>query len=94
MQTIQTGINNISSEWFKPQIDKKVLKKLSKRSDFYGWRHVITFFASLILLGILCLNFGARYFLFQFILLIVPYGMELMLFGMSVVTALLLKQEK
>ena len=55
--SIQTGINNISSEWFKPEIDKKVLKKLSKRSDFYGWKHVITFFASLILLGLLCLNF-------------------------------------
>ena len=62
MQNIQTGINNISSEWFKPEIDKKVLKKLSKRSDFYGWRHVIIFFASLILLSFLCFNFWGSFF--------------------------------
>lgn len=57
MQTIQTGINNISSEWYKPNIERKILKKLSKRSDFYGWKHIIIFFTSLIILGILCLNF-------------------------------------
>ena len=33
--TVQTGINNISNEWFKPIIDKKVLKNLSKRSGSY-----------------------------------------------------------
>ena len=37
--TVQTGINNISNEWFKPTIDKKVLKNLSKRSDYEGWKH-------------------------------------------------------
>ena len=37
--TVQTGINNISNEWFKPIIDKKVLKNLSKRSDYEGWKH-------------------------------------------------------
>ena len=31
---IQTGINNISEEWFRANIDRKTLKKLSKRSDF------------------------------------------------------------
>ena len=30
---IQTGINNISDEWFRANIDRKTLKKLSKRSN-------------------------------------------------------------
>ena len=35
---VQTGINNISEEWFRAKIDRKTLKKLSKRSDFEGWK--------------------------------------------------------
>ena len=50
--TIQTGINNISDKWFRPTIDKKTLKKLSKRSDFEGWKHIIIFFVCLLTLGI------------------------------------------
>ena len=38
--TVKTGINNISDKWFRPTIDKKTLKKLSKRSDFEGWKHI------------------------------------------------------
>ena len=49
--TIQTGINNISDKWFRPTIDKKTLKKLSKRSDFEGWKHIIIFFGCLLTLG-------------------------------------------
>ena len=48
-QEIKIGINNISEEWFKARIDRKTLKELSKRNDFAGWRHVITYIASLIL---------------------------------------------
>ena len=50
--TVQTGINNISNEWFKPIIDKKVLKSLSKRSDYEGWKHILTFFSCLFILGL------------------------------------------
>ena len=50
--TVQTGINNISNEWFKPTIDKKVLKNLSKRSDYEGWKHILIFFSCLLSLGI------------------------------------------
>ena len=32
---VQTGINNISEEWFRAKIDRKTLKKLSKRSIEY-----------------------------------------------------------
>ena len=44
---IQTGINNISEEWFRANIDRKTLKKLSKRSDFEGWKHIIIYAISL-----------------------------------------------
>ena len=33
------------STWYKPSIDKKTLKELSKRSDWQGYKHVIIFFA-------------------------------------------------
>ena len=45
--TVSTSINNVSGEWFKPEIDKKTLKALSKRSDFEGWKHIIIFFLAL-----------------------------------------------
>ena len=50
---IQTGINNISDEWFRANIDRKTLKKLSKRSDFEGWKHIIIFSVSIGSLGLL-----------------------------------------
>ena len=49
---VRTGINSISNEWFKPIIDKKVLKNLSKRSDYEGWKHILIFFSCLSVLGI------------------------------------------
>ena len=50
---LQFDINNTSKEWFKPKIDKKVLKELCRRSDWPGWRHIIIFFTSIIFFGIL-----------------------------------------
>jgi len=50
---IQTGINNISEEWFRANIDRKTLKNLSKRSDFEGWKHIIIYSLSLVALGLL-----------------------------------------
>ena len=40
--TVQTGINNTSSEWFKHIIDKKTLKNLSKKSDYDGLIIILT----------------------------------------------------
>ena len=50
---IQIGINNIAKEWFKPHIDRRKLKELSKRSDFAGWRHIITYIFFMVILGFL-----------------------------------------
>ncbi len=51
---IKFDINNTSNEWYKPQIDKKTLKELSKRSDLAGWRHIIIYIVSMVFLGLLC----------------------------------------
>ena len=55
IKKIQTGINNISDQWFRANIDRKILKNLSKRSDYEGWKHIIIFSLSLTVLGLLCL---------------------------------------
>ncbi len=65
---LKIDINNISNEWFKATIDRKILKELSKRSNWPGWRHVITYFVSLILLGLLCFyTWGSWWFIISYI---------------------------
>ena len=54
IQKPQIGINSTSGDWFKIKIDRKVLKELSRRSDFEGWKHIIIYFVSLLVLGLLC----------------------------------------
>ena len=60
-----------SSTWFKPKIDKKKLKKLSKRSDIPGLFHFAVYFLSLIIFGYLSfISWGTWFFLiffFQFL---------------------------
>ena len=41
--------------WYKPNIDKKTLKELSKRSDIKGFTDVSIFIVALILSGYLCI---------------------------------------
>ena len=67
-ESLKLNTNNISEEWFKPNIDKKALKELSKRSDMAGWRHIIIFTISLFLLGLLCSYFwGTWWFILTYI---------------------------
>jgi len=66
--SISTSINNVSGEWFKPEIDKKTLKALSKRSDFEGWKHIIIFFSALLSLGLLSVYFWNTWFFVLFYL--------------------------
>ena len=54
IQKPQIGINSTSAHWFKIKIDRKTLKELSRRSDFEGWKHIIIYFVSLLVLGLLC----------------------------------------
>ena len=39
--------------WYKPTVERKVLKELSKRSDADGVRHVVIYFAALLISGVL-----------------------------------------
>ena len=67
-QSLKVDINSSSNEWFKPNIDKNVLKKLTKRSDLAGWRHILTYFISLIILGLLSSYFWGSWWFVLFYL--------------------------
>ena len=56
--------NDISSDWYKTKVDRKELKKLYKRSDLAGFKHIFIFFSFLILLGTLCIySYGSWWFI-------------------------------
>ena len=55
-KTFETDMNGTSNKWFKPTIDKAVLRELSQRNNAPGWKHVILFTLSLLGLGFLCLQ--------------------------------------
>ena len=44
-------------KWFKCDIDKKDFKKLCKKSDWQGFKHMIIYFSFLGLFGYLAHNF-------------------------------------
>ena len=54
------------SIWFSPQIDKKRLKDLSKRSDIPGTIHFLIYFSSLIFFGYLAYNFWGTWLFLLF----------------------------
>ena len=71
----EPDINKASSKWFKPEIDKNVLRVLSQRRDLPGWRHMTIFFISLIVLGSLCVHFwGTWWFLLFYIAYCTTWG--------------------
>ncbi|MDC3322298.1 fatty acid desaturase, partial [Alphaproteobacteria bacterium] len=43
----------VDDTWFKPQIDRKTLKNLSRRSNWAGAKHFLIYFTSLIFFGYL-----------------------------------------
>ena len=49
------NLDSTTNEWFKPEIDRKLLKELLTRSDYEGWKHIIIYFFTLSVLGSLCL---------------------------------------
>ena len=52
------------NNWFKPEIDRKLLKELLTRSDYEGWKHIIIYFVTLFILGSLCYYFwGSWWFI-------------------------------
>ena len=62
------NMNNSSNEWFKPVIDRKIIKELAKRSDLAGWQHIIIYIFSLFSLGLLCtFSWGTWWFILSYI---------------------------
>jgi fatty acid desaturase len=75
VDNIKIGINNISNQWFRANIDKKKLKELSKRSDLEGWKHIIIFTISLVSLGALCTYFwGSIWFILFYLFYCTLWG--------------------
>ena len=52
--------------WYKPNIDKKEFKKLCKKSDWQGFKHMIIYFSFLGFLVIWRLQHGAHGGLYYF----------------------------
>ena len=50
---LNENMENLDQKWFKPKIDLKLLKELSKRRDGPGWINTITYFVVLFITGYL-----------------------------------------
>ena len=48
---LNENMENLDQKWFKPKIDLKFLKELSKRRDGPGWINTITYFIVLFVLN-------------------------------------------
>ena len=49
---MQAGeVDSNLTDWYKPTIDKKILKELSKRSNWQGLKHIVIFFILILLSG-------------------------------------------
>ena len=73
-------------KWFRPNIDKEVLKELTKKSDTKGLIHVSIYFGLLSIVGYLayitwglgCQSFGFMYMEIYFVFVIL-FGMRLVI---------------
>ena len=52
----------VTNGWYKPEIDRKLLTKLSERSNHEGWRHIIIYFLTLLCLGYFCYVFWLTWY--------------------------------
>jgi len=50
---LNENMDNLDQKWFKPKIDLKLLKELSKRRDGPGWINTISYFVVLFVTGYL-----------------------------------------
>ena len=64
-------------KWFRPNIDKEVLKELTKKSDIKGLIHVSIYFSLLSIVGYLAyITWGTWFSVFWFYIL---FGMRLVI---------------
>ena len=67
-RTFDGDINKTSNKWYKPTLDKVILRELSQRSDLPGWKHIIIFTVALLGLGFLCYQFWGTWWFVPFYL--------------------------
>ena len=72
------------NDWFYPEIDRKVLKQLSKRSNWQASKHVALFFSLLFLFGYLSFLFWSTWWFLLFYFLIQLSIVQRTQFGMNV----------
>ena len=54
-------------DWYKPNIDKKILKELSKRSDLKGFIDILIYLVALLISGYFCIiTWGSWWCLISF----------------------------
>ena len=78
------------NHWFKCDIDKTELKKLCKKSDLQGFKHMAIYFASLFFFGYLAYVTWGTWWTVLFFLSMEISGGVVMQYGMKQVTGLLL----
>ena len=62
------------NNWYKPNIDKKEFKKLCKKSDWQGFKHMIIYFSSLGIFGYLAFATWGTWWSLLFFLIDVRIG--------------------
>ena len=56
-------------KWFRPKIDKEVLKELSKKSNLKGLKHIVIYFSLLFVAGFFAYyTWGTCWSLFWFLI--------------------------
>ena len=74
-ENFEPDINKTSNKWFKPMIDKAILRELSQRSDMPGWKHIIIYSLALSGLGLLSVQvWGTWWFLPVYLMYCTMWG--------------------
>ena len=79
------------NNWYRCKIDKKEFKKLCKKSDWQGFKHMIIYFSALFFFGYLAYATWGTWWCYCFFSFMEIYGDVLMLSGMKLDIGLHLK---
>ena len=80
------------NKWFRCELDKREFKKLCKKSDWQGFKHMIIYFSFLGLFGYLAYATWGTWWSLLFFLIYGNIWGAVMLYGMKLGTELLLNQ--
>ena len=60
---------HIDDTWYKPSVDKKIIKELSKRSNWAGIKHFSIYFTSLFIFGFLAVKYWGTFWCIPFFII-------------------------